>query len=256
MKDQKTNNPAQRQEHILKFLRNECYHPNSERSGYTDDTVLTMAVAQAILTGADYGDMLADFAYKYTAGYGSSFYDWAHSLERKPYNSWGNGSAMRVSPVGFAFNSVEDVLREAEKTALPTHNHPEGIKGAQATALSVYMARTGATKDEIRKEISSRFEYDLDRTLAKIRPHYCFKISCQESVPESIIAFLESNTFEEAVRNAVSLGGDADTMACISGGIAHAFYGGVPLKIAEQARKKLPQEFIDIQVAFADRFMR
>jgi ADP-ribosylglycohydrolase len=226
----------------------------SSRGGYTDDTVLTMAVAHAILNDEDYGEALARFARKYSAGYGCRFDEWARSEQREPYNSWGNGSAMRVSPVGFAFNSVEEVLCEAEKTALPTHDHPEGIKGAQAVALAIFLARTGADKAEMKEEISRRFGYDLTRSLAEIRPTYFFKIACQESVPESIIAFLESHDFEEAVRNAVSLGGDADTMASIAGAIAQAYYGGVPQEIANAVRVQLPPEFLTIQQQFAFRF--
>ncbi len=226
----------------------------SERGDFTDDTVLTMAVAEAILTGADYSETLARFTRKYPNGYGANFYDWGHADEQKPYNSWGNGSAMRVSPVGLAFNTIEEVLHEAEQTALPTHNHPEGIKGAQAVALAVFLARTGSSKDEIKQQVTERFGYDLYRTLAEIRPTYYFKISCQESVPESIIAFLESNNFEEAIRNAVSLGGDADTMACIAGSIAQPFYGTVPEEISKEASLKLPDEFLDIQKRFSAKF--
>jgi ADP-ribosylglycohydrolase len=157
---------------------------------------------------------------------------------------------MRVSPVGFAFDCVEDVLREAEKTAAPTHNHPEGIKGAQAVALAVFLARSGSSKNEIRESISRRFDYDLTRSLDEIRPTYCFEISCQKSVPESIIAFLESEDVKDAIRRAISLGGDADTMACIAGGIAEAFYGGVPPQIEEDARRLVPDELMNV----VDRF--
>jgi ADP-ribosylglycohydrolase len=202
----------------------------SKSSRFTDDTVLSLAKS---------------YGRKYpNAGYGMSFYSWMQSPETKPYNSWGNGSAMRVSPVGFAFDSTEDVLREAERTAIVTHNHPEGIKGAQATALAIFLARQGASKEEIRKQIGYRFSYDLDRSLDEIRPSYFFDVSCQRSVPESIIAFLESKDFEDAVRLAISLGGDSDTMGCIAGGIAQAYYGKIPLKISDQVKLRLPQEFM------------
>jgi len=224
----------------------------SKRGGYTDDTVLTIAIAHAILHNQPYGDSLRYFGRKYTAGYGCSFDSWLRSHEPKPYNSWGNGSAMRVSPVGFAFDTIARVLEEAEKTALPTHNHPEGIKGAQAVASAVYLARNGAEKKEIKEEISERFGYDLERPLKEIRTTYSFKIACQESVPESIIAFLEADNFEEAVRNAVSLGGDADTMACIAGSIAHAFYKNIPEKHVTRAIEKLPEEFLEIIDSFED----
>lgn len=218
-----------------------------KRAVFTDDTVLTVAVAHAILERAGYAEALKHFGRRYPgAGYGGSFYEWLHRSENAPYNSWGNGSAMRVSPVGFAFDSIEAVLAEAEKSAAVTHNHPEGIKGAQATALGVYLARTGAPKEEIRREITDRFAYDLNRTLEEIRPSYRFMISCQESVPESIIAFLESTDYESAVRNAVSLGGDTDTMACIAGGIAQAYYKNIPREIIEEAEARLPADFMEI----------
>jgi ADP-ribosylglycohydrolase len=158
---------------------------------------------------------------------------------------------MRVSPLGFAFESIDAVLEEAERNASVTHNHPEGIKGAQATALAVFLARKGENKDSIKTEIEKRFAYDLKRTLDDIRPEYGFDVSCQGSVPESIIAFLESKDFEDALRKAVSLGGDSDTMACIAGGIAHAFYRKIPEDIVANARERLPVEFLKI----IDRFM-
>jgi ADP-ribosylglycohydrolase len=176
------------------------------------------------------------------------------SFDTKPYYSWGNGSAMRVSPVGFAFDSTNDVLLEAEKTAAVTHNHPEGIKGAQATALAIYLARQGVDKEAIRKQICHRFDYHLNFTLAEIRPNYSFDISCQGSVPQSIMAFLESNNFEDAVRLAISLGGDSDTMGCIAGGIAQAFYRKIPTGIVEQVKQRLPVEFLRIIDQFNSTF--
>lgn len=224
-------------------------------STFTDDTVLTVAVAVAILDGRDYGETIREFALKYPyAGYGGSFIRWARSTGAGPYGSYGNGSAMRVSPVGFAFTSAEEVLSEAERSASVTHDHPEGIKGAQATALAVFMARTGRTKDEIRAEITSRFSYDLTRTLDEIRPSYSFDVSCQGSVPEAITAFMESDGFEGAVRGAISLGGDSDTLACIAGGIAHAFYRRVPDEIAGDVMKRLPREFRSVIGRFTSRF--
>lgn len=213
----------------------------TERSFFTDDTVLTCAVADAILHNKDYGEMIQQYGRKYPGrGYGGRFKRWLYTDPTMPYNSFGNGSAMRVSPVGFAFDTVEDVLREAGKTALPTHNHPEGINGAKATALAVYMARTGSNKVQIRSEISSRFGYDLNRTCEDIRPAYSFDVTCQGSVPEAIIAFLDSSDFESAIRLSISLGGDADTLACIAGGIAQAFYGEIPQWIKEDAWDRLP----------------
>ena len=217
----------------------------SRYSTFTDDTVLTVAVAYAILEQAEYAEVLKSFGRRYPdAGYCVSFYHLMFSPSAAPYNRWGNGSAMRVSPVGFAGNSVEDVLHEAERSAAVTHNHPEGIKGAQATALAIFFARRGESKETIKREIQERFDYNLERTLDEIRPWYSFDVSCQGSVPESIIAFLEAESFEDAIRKAVSLGGDSDTMACIAGGIAHAFYGEVPENIAASVRVRLPEEFL------------
>ncbi len=218
-----------------------------EDSRFTDDTVLTIAVASAILDSADYGASIATFAERYPhAGYGGLFLRWLQSPSRAPYNSWGNGSAMRVSPVGFAFDTVDEVLHEARKSAEFTHNHPEGIKGAQAAALAVYLARSGVSKDDIKDEIHGRFAYDLSRKLDEIRPAYSFDVSCQGTVPEAIIAFLESESLEDAIRNAVSLGGDSDTLACITGGIAQAFYKEIPDEIETAVRKRLPMELSPI----------
>jgi ADP-ribosylglycohydrolase len=225
----------------------------SPLSRFTDDTVLTVAIAGAILKNIDYAIALKDFGRQYPdAGYGSSFYRWIHSDDSKPYNSWGNGSAMRVSPVGYAFNSVQDVLREAQKSAGVTHNHPEGIKGAQATALAAFLARTGHSKEKIKQEISERFEYDLNRTLDEIRPAYRFDISCQGSVPEAIIAFLEGQDFEDVIRQGISLGGDSDTIACIAGGIAQAYYREIPREIVANVRARLPERLLVVIDAFHD----
>ena len=219
----------------------------TESSRFTDDTVLSVAVADAILNQSDYVTVLKNYGRKYpAAGYGMSFLRWTQSSVTKPYNSWGNGSAMRVSPVGFAFDSTEDVLREAEKSAAVTHNHPEGIKGAQATALAIFLARQGADKSEIRRQIQHRFHYDLDRSTDDIRPYYVFDVSCQGSVPESILAFLDSADFEDAVRLAISLGGDSDTMGCIAGGIAQAYYGRIPQQIVDPVRQRLPESFVHV----------
>ena len=222
-----------------------------KRSTFTDDTVLTIAVAQAIMKKADYSESLKYYARRYpNAGYGYSFYHWMMSDNTGAYNSWGNGSAMRVSPVGFAYDSIEKVLDKAKRSAEVTHDHPEGIKGAQATALSVFMARMGESKERIKEEVTVRFAYDLNRTLDDIRPGYSFDVSCQGSVPESIIAFLESCSVEDAIRKAVSLGGDSDTMACIAGGIAQAFYKEIPREIVDSVRQRLPGEFLLIMDEF------
>ncbi|MBW1781491.1 MAG: ADP-ribosylglycohydrolase family protein [Deltaproteobacteria bacterium] len=228
----------------------------SPSSTFTDDTVLTVAIAEAILTGRSYLECLRDVGRRYpNAGYGGNFFRWLFSEDPRPYNSWGNGSAMRVSPVGFAFGDETVVLREAEKTAAVTHNHPEGIKGAQATALAIYLARKGHLKEEIRERISADFNYDLGRSVAAVRPSYGFDISCQGTVPEAIISFLDSTSYEDAVRNAVSLGGDSDTLACIAGSIAEAYYGPVPDPIQAAVRNALPPDLLGIVDTFYAKFM-
>ena len=226
-----------------------------EGSRFTDDTVLTLAVADAILGDRKYGQKLKTYGREYPhAGYGAHFYRWIFQDDIKPYNSWGNGAAMRVSPVGFAFNKESTVLQEARRTAEVSHNHPEGIKGAQATALSVFLARKGNTKAAIRREISQRFDYNLGRSVEEIRPTYSFDVSCQGSVPEAIISFLDSENYEDAVRKAISLGGDSDTLACIAGGIAQAFYGGIPAPIAEQATARLTDQLEGVLERFLEKY--
>lgn len=216
-------------------------------SRFTDDTVLTLAIAYAILEGEEYGKALKTFGRKYPrAGYGGHFYQWIFEEEVRLYNSWGNGSAMRVSPVGFAFESQKTVLREAEKSAEVSHNHPEGIKGAQATALAIYLAKKGERKETIREEVSRRFGYDLERTVAEIRPTYTFDVSCQGSIPEAMVAFLDAEDYEDAVRLAVSLGGDSDTLACIAGGIAQAHYGEIPEYIVRNTKERLTPHLLQV----------
>jgi ADP-ribosylglycohydrolase len=218
----------------------------SERSRFTDDTVLTVATAHALLTNGDYTAYYQLYGRHWpNAGYGGTFRRWLRQQDPAPYNSWGNGSAMRVSPVGFCLNSEAEVLAEAERSAAVTHNHPEGIKGAQAVALAILLARQGADKATLRREISQRFGYDLERSLAEIRPGYRFDVSCQGSVPESIIALLEADDYEGAVRNAISLGGDADTMACIAGGIGEALFGELPETIRGETLNRLAPEFLE-----------
>ena len=229
------------------------FHPACR---FTDDSVLTVAVAQAILEDRPYSETVRELGLRYPgAGYGGMFMEWLASEQPRPYNSFGNGSAMRVSPVGFAFERREDVLREAALSAGFTHSHPEGIKGAQATALAIHMARVGATKGDIRREIVREFGYDLERTIEGIRPGYRFNETCQGTVPEAIIAFLESESWEDAVRNAISLGGDSDTLACIAGGIAEAFFGGVPERVETRVRKVLPTDLWGITEQFSERYL-
>ena len=222
-----------------------------ERCTFTDDTVLTAAIADAILTGSDYGEKLKEYFRLYPGkGYGVHFRKWAAHSSTKPYYSMGNGSAMRVSPVGFAFNTLDEVLREAQKSAEPTHNHPEGIKGAQATASSIFLARGGADKEEIKAYIENNFVYDLNEPLDQIRNYYKFDETCPGSVPQAIRAFLESNDYEDALRKAISIGGDSDTIACITGGIAEAYYKKVPHAIIERVKKILDQRLNNIVSEF------
>ncbi len=234
--------------HPLKTTEFPLFQPASR---FTDDTVLSVAVALAILEKREYRETLREFGRRYPhAGYGSGFKRWLEAPAGAPVNSWGNGSAMRVSPVGFAFDDEETVLAEARRSAEVSHNHPEGIKGAQATALAVFLARQGESKDSIRREIATRFGYDLDRSVESIRPAYTFDVSCQGSVPEAIVAFLDSGSYEDAVRKAVSLGGDSDTQACIAGAIAQAYYRQVPSQIVAEVRARLTADLLEI----VDRF--
>ena len=217
--------------------------------------MLTVAVAETILNGGDYTSQLHKYYELYPrAGYGQSFATWAKTKQQKPYNSWGNGSAMRVSPVGFACDSLAHVWAEAKRSAAVTHNHPYGIRGAQATAAAIFLARKGHGKRSIKRYVEEMFGYNLQASIEEIRPRYVFDISCQGSVPQSIIAFLESNNYEQAVRNAISLGGDADTMACIAGGIAEAFYGGVPRAIKKQAMALLDRRLRRVVKKFSRRY--
>ncbi len=225
------------------------------RCTFTDDTVLTVAVAEAILTHRPYEKSMREIGRRYPdAGYGTTFFRWLFAENPRPYNSWGNGAAMRVSPVGFAFSSEKEVLLQARLTAEITHNHPEGIKGAQATALAVFLARTGHDKEAIRARIGALFNYDLARTTDIIRPDYSFDISCQGTVPEAIIAFLDADSYEDAVRNAISLGGDSDTLACITGAIAQSFYG-LPAEVENRVKEMLPPELWEVTRKFCDMYL-
>jgi ADP-ribosylglycohydrolase len=225
-----------------------------EDTRFTDDSVLTIAVAQCLMTGQSYVDAFHSYTKKYPdRGYGLGFWRWVQSASREPYNSWGNGSAMRVSPVAFAFETMDEVIAAAKASAKVTHNHPEGIRGAQATAAAVFLARKQASKNEIRREIESRFGYDLRRSTDEIRPGYRFNECCQETVPEAITAFLDSDGYEDAIRLAISLGGDADTLACITGGIAGAIYG-VPDDIATRALALLDDELRGTLMRFCETY--
>jgi len=224
-------------------------------STFTDDSVLTVAVADWLLSGRDLTEVLHAYTRDFPGrGYGGMFGEWARARSREPYNSFGNGAAMRVSPVGFAFDTMDEVLDWAERSAAVTHNHPEGIKGAQATTAAIYLACKVRDKDEIRRTIASRFGYDLGARLDEIRPRYCFNETCQGTVPQALIAFFESTSYEDAIRNAISLGGDADTLACITGGIAEAYYGGVPQELETRVRTLLDARLVTVVERFRERF--
>jgi ADP-ribosylglycohydrolase len=221
----------------------------------TDDSLLTIAVARWLMHGTDLVEAFHRLVATYPgAGWGLMFFRWAHERRRQPYNSFGNGAAMRVSPVGWAFDSLEETLAAAAQTAAVTHNHPEGIKGAQAVAGAVYLARSTHDKTRIRREITSRFGYSLDRPIEAIRPTYTFDETCQGTVPEAITAFLDATDFEDTLRNAVSLGGDADTLACIAGSIAHAYYGGLPADLTAAALASLPDSLRGVWDEFQRRY--
>lgn len=214
---------------------------------FTDDTVMSVAVADHLLHGGGYTKAFHKWGNLYpNAGYGGMFYDWLVMRETKPYGSYGNGSAMRVSPIGYAFRTLEETLDEAKRSAEVSHNHPEGIKGAQSTAAAIFLARTGATKDEIRAYVAGAFGYDLNRTIETIRPSYQFCEDCPHTVPEAIIAFLDSGDFEHAIRLAISLGGDADTLACIAGAIAEAYYKEIPGSIIDETRRRLDNPLLEV----------
>lgn len=224
-----------------------------EGSRFTDDSVMTVAVAEGLMNAGIDADTdrikkeviasMKAWGKKYPhAGYGYRFNSWLISGNTGPYGSWGNGSAMRVSSVGWLYDSLERTREVARATSEVTHNHPEGIKGAESTASAIFMARTGSSKEEIRKYIISTFGYDLSRTLDEIRPDYCHVESCQQTVPEALTAFFEGKDFEDVVRSAVSLGGDCDTLTCIAAGIAEAFYG-IPEDIKKECMARLPEDF-------------
>ena len=224
----------------------------SKDSRFTDDTVMTIAVAEALLDTMGQSDeaikaavvrSMQKWGKKYPhAGYGGRFRSWLRTANPKPYGSYGNGSAMRVSAAGWLFDDLETTRRMARLTAEVTHNHPEGIKGAEATAAAIFLARTGHSKEAIRQYTVDSFGYDLSRTCDEIRPTYHHVETCQKTVPEAITAFLEGTSFEDVIRTAVSLGGDCDTLTCIAGGIAEAFYG-IPEDMREQGLRRTPPDF-------------
>lgn len=228
----------------------------TEHSRFTDDTALTVAVADWLLHGGELRGYFHDYVARYPrAGYGGTFYNWAICRESEPYGSWGNGSAMRVSPVAYAGRTLPEVLQLAEQSAALTHNHPDGILGAIAVAGCVFVARTGGSKDDVRRFVEKEIGYDLSRSIDAIRPSYSFDVSCAGSVPQAITAFMESDSVEQAIRLAVSLGGDADTMACMAGAIAEAYFGGVPDDLWLPARDRLNDHLTDVINTFRNTYI-
>jgi ADP-ribosylglycohydrolase len=226
-----------------------------QNSRFTDDTVMTVAVADCIMNRRPYAETFRAYGRRYPdRGYGSAFRKWLVADDMGPYQSFGNGSAMRVSPVGFACDELSEVMNEAEQSARVSHDHPEGIKGAQALAVAVFLARTGVPKDGIRDRVEQMFGYDLHRHIDEIRPFYTFDVTCQGSVPEAILAFLDSDDVESAIRLGVSLGGDADTLACMAGAVAQAFYKKVPAPIVEVVRSFLTPDLWELTQAFCARY--
>ena len=241
----------------IKTKQFEFFNPNGS---YTDDSILTFATADWLLHGGEVAHYYSKYGEKYPwpmGGYGGGFKLWLvrsiRQQDYRPYNSCGNGSAMRVGPVGSAFDTIEEILAKAKESAECTHNHPEGIKGAQATALAIMMARHGCDKNEIRSEIEKRFEYDLQFTCEQIRPTYTWGGTCQDSVPQAIVAFLDGEDYEDSIRNAISIGGDSDTIGCITGSIAEAYFG-VPADLRNSAMNYLPEEFQSIISEFENKF--
>jgi len=235
-----------------KTIRSKEFELFTANSHFTDDTVLTVAVADSLLKHESYTHSIKQYFNQYPrAGYGAKFMLWGFSDSLEPYNSFGNGSAMRVSPVAYAFDDLEQVLKEAEHSAAATHNHPEGIKGAQAIAAAIFMARKRHSKLEIKTFIESNFAYDLGVELSAVEPA---GVTCQRSVPQAIIAFLESTSFEDTIRNAIFIGGDSDTLACMAGGIAEAFYGGVPVPIPQQTLLYLDETLRAIADEFVSQY--
>lgn len=223
---------------------------------YTDDSVLTVALADVILSDRSFDQVMRDYYREHPmAGFGGSFHKWASTPEAPAYNSWGNGSAMRTSPVGWAYDTLGEVAEQARLYASFTHNHPEGVKGAQAVSCAIYWARTGESKDSIREYVTDTFGYDLSKSIDDIRPNYQFDVSCQGSVPQAIISFLESTDYEDAIRNAISIGGDSDTIACIAGSISEAFYGELPEDIADVILMYLPHEMQELVEQFYQQYI-
>jgi len=230
-----------------------------KKSRFTDDTILTVATADALMNDLDYAETYRDYALRYIeAGFGPRFKRWAKDKEAKPYGSFGNGSGMRVSPVGLIYSDLEEVIVQADRSANVTHDHPEGIKGARVIATAVSAAKNGATKDEIKSllvglEHECNVGYDYDRSVDECRDEMIWNATCQETVSESVVAFLEGNDFEDCIRNAVSIGGDSDTIAAMTGSIAHAFYKEIPEEIVKEIIERLDEPLLKVVIDFEKR---
>jgi ADP-ribosylglycohydrolase len=227
----------------------------SPASIFTDDSVLSVALAEAILEGTDYAVVMRRYGKRYpSAGYGGMFRKWLNDPRLGPYGSFGNGAAMRISAAGWAYATLEETLKQAHYFTVVTHDHPEGVKGGQAVAGAIWMARHQSSKAEIRDWVERTAGYDLSRTCDEIRPGYRFNETCQKTVPEALVAFFESTDFEDAIRNGISLGGDSDTLTCITGSVAEAFYGGVPPEIERETLARLDGPLRDVVTLFRSRY--
>jgi ADP-ribosylglycohydrolase len=233
----------------IKLINQKCF--------FTDNTVLTCAIAEAILRDGDYKNALLKWARKYpNKGYGIRFIEWFKKEKQQPYKSWGNGSAMRAGPIGWYFDTLEETVYEAKKSAELTHNHKEGIKGAQAVAAAVFLARNDKSKMEIKEHIEKEYGYKLSENIIKLRQRYTFDSSCKGTVPPAIMAFLASNDFEHAIQTAISLGGDSDTLACITGSISEAFYKNIPTPIIDFVNLKIPDDMGSIISEYYEKVLK
>jgi len=244
--------------YLNELISSKCY--------FTDDSVLTIAIADSLISmkkdnnfkhsDRKYKSYLIQYGRRYPhAGYGQNFSDWLISDNPKPYYSFGNCSAMRVSPIGYAFSSLEETLLEAANSARLTHNHRDGVKGAKAVAGSIYLARNGENKEKIKQFIQEKIGYKLSFNIEDLHKNYTFQIKCSESVPQAIYAFLISDNFEDSIKKAIYIGGDSDTVACITGSIAEAFYKDIPIPLIQKAKDKLDIEQKNVLKEFYQLFI-
>jgi ADP-ribosylglycohydrolase len=230
----------------------ELFHP---RCRPTDDSVLTVAVAETVLDGGDFAEALRRWGRRYPeGGYGGMFHEWLMDERAGPYQSYGNGSAMRASPIGWAYGTLELVIAEARRSAMVTHDHPEGLKGAEAVAAAIFVARTGGSRSDVRQVFEAQFGYDCSTPLETLRERHTFVETCQHTVPVAATVALASVSVEDAIRKAVSMGGDADTLGCIAGAIAEALHGGVPRALADAVRARLPADMLEVTERFVQRY--